>query len=945
MTINRGWVGRIALGTIAVWFLVLASHTVCAQRFGIRAQRGGEAYFGQPFGVVRMTLPDIAAETGTTGYSLSEANGRALYPVFTTGGPLGILRQRLGDGAAVQGGPVSVYFLFRGDEPLDITVAGGKTRTFRIKPQPNPRAHSRVLRTWWRQYSAAAENQIRQSDYPPVIETYLTTVLGRRLGLPDPLLGRLSDLRKSNSGNNTLALLLNTESIRQQSLEQSLTGASRDSGAADQPLPAEIDWRPTPISADIQDVEVEPIATRVPPQCFYIRFGNFDNYLWLRELMDENGGDIGRMVTARGHDARLNQRLQDQLGLKESALAKLLGGQVISDVAMIGRDTYMREGAAFGMLFQARNNLLESDLMKQRREAVNREKANGSTMTSIKINGHDVSFASTPDNRLRSFYAVDGKYHLVSTSRAVIEAFLATAKGGTSLAETPEFLLARSELPLDREDTIFVYLSPQFFQGLMSPQYQIELRRRLQAVNDLEVLQMAQWVARLEGRDESLDALVSANLVPASVRSRPDGSHPIIDGDRYLDSLRGGRGSFVPIPDMEITGVTGRESATYQGLFDFHSMQWNRMDPLIVALKRFSLPEPDRERLRIEARMLPFDRTKYGRFASVVGPPSRLELNKPVDDIINVQLVMRGGMLMQDVGPHLLVMGLQDAAVPLDFGRSSILRTLMILQRAPAYLGAWPKLGLLDLLPLGSAPDAAGYSRYPFGLWRRQSPDGFSLLSFDRNVLDATLPQLTTKQSEYLAQARVRVGDISQSKLLPWVEALSDHRAYQTSRANAELLHAVSQQLGVPRERAMDVAESILGVDLICTLGGEYVLQATEDGQQRWVSTRWPEQREQDGQEENGEAPEYSSPLTEWFRGLEADVIMLDDRVIAYAQLDMQRKPKPGGAEGNFPLFNLFRDNPFKSQGEIKPKEKDPFEQLPPPAPKPILEPEPLPTK
>ena len=947
MTRKLGSARDLALIMTAMLLLMLSVRSLNAQRFGLRGLRGSEAYLGQPFGVVRIALPvAVTAEAGTSGFSLRELNGRALYPVFTTGGPLGILRQRLGDGVPALGGPVSVYFLFRGAEPLDITIDAEQTHTFRITPKLDSRGHARILRTWWRQYSAAAENQIRQSDYPPVIETYLTSVLARRLGLADPLLGRLIDLRNLNEpGNQTLSLLLNTESARQKSLEQSLSGKFTDNGRTDQPLPAEISWTPTSVADNLADVKVEPIAQRVPAECFYLRFGSFKNYLWMRQLLDDFGGDLSRMVTARGHDAQLNQRLQNQLGLKESALAKIVGGQVISDVAMIGRDTYLREGAAFGILFQAKNKLLESDLMKQRRDAVKREQQNGASMSTIEIAGRTVSVASTPDNRLRSFYVIDDNYHLVSTSRAVIESFLATADGALSLAQTPEFLLARQELPLGRQDTVFVYLSPQFFQGLMSPQYQIELRRRLRAVNDLEVLQMAQWVARLEGIDDSLDALVSARLVPESVKLRPDGSFPVADRNQYVDSIRGARGSFVPIPDVKISGVTQREIAIYQELFEFHSTSWNQMDPLIVALKRFSLPDSERERLRIEARMLPFDRQKYGLITSVVGPPSKLELKRPQEDIINIQLLMRGGMLMQDVGPHLIVMGLQDAAMPLSLGRSSILRTLMVLQSAPAYLGAWPKLGLLDLLPIASGADVDGYSRLLFGLWRRQSPDGFSLLSFDQQVLETTLPQLTPQQSEYLAQVRVRVGDLSDSKLRPWIDAWSDYRAFQTSKANADLLHAVSQQLGVPREQALQVAESILDVNLICTLGGDYVLHEDADGQRSWVSTAWSgETKDQEKLRKQKEAPAVS-PIMEWFRGLEADLVMLDDRVIAYAQLDLRRQPSQQENEGGFPLFNLLRDNPFKSQGKIEPAEKDPFEQLPPPPPKPILESELLPEK
>ena len=78
-----------------------------------------------------------------------------------------------------------------------------------------------------------------------------------------------------------------------------------------------------------------------------------------------------------------------------------------------------------GMLFQASNTkILNNDLSQQRQRALDRAKANGATAQTLKIAGREVSFFSTPDNRLRSFHAVDGDFHLVTTSRAMVERFL-----------------------------------------------------------------------------------------------------------------------------------------------------------------------------------------------------------------------------------------------------------------------------------------------------------------------------------------------------------------------------------------------------------------------------------------------------------------------------------------------------------------------------------------
>src|SRR6185295_15471028 len=101
--------------------------------------------------------------------------------------------------------------------------------------------------------------------------------------------------------------------------------------------------------------EIEPLALHIPEGWFYVRFGRFSNYLWMNHLMEEYGGDISSMVSLRSYIAPMNKRLQYQLGLEQNVLGELLGDKVISDVALVGRDTFMREGAAMGIMFQAIN--------------------------------------------------------------------------------------------------------------------------------------------------------------------------------------------------------------------------------------------------------------------------------------------------------------------------------------------------------------------------------------------------------------------------------------------------------------------------------------------------------------------------------------------------------------------------------------------------------------
>src|SRR5690606_20696461 len=109
----------------------------------------------------------------------------------------------------------------------------------------------------------------------------------------------------------------------------------------------------------------------VPVECFYLRFGSFENYLWFDRLKDDYGGNIGQMVRLRGHHSGEDEKVQQQLALKQSPLAEVMGPQVISDVALIGRDLYLQQGPAIGMLFEARNTaLLQANLEGDRAAAL-----------------------------------------------------------------------------------------------------------------------------------------------------------------------------------------------------------------------------------------------------------------------------------------------------------------------------------------------------------------------------------------------------------------------------------------------------------------------------------------------------------------------------------------------------------------------------------------------
>lgn len=874
---------RNALGTLTLTAFIWGMCCALAIPSSALAQRlEGQAIPGQPFGVGVVTFPSQGdAAPPFTVPALEEQDGRVFYPAFSSGG---LLRSIVSNGnSGGPAGPITALFLFTGDEPLHLTLHGSQSTAVTLRPEAqSPRVQSRLLQRWWREFNSTASDLSRSGDFPPLVQIYLTEMLGQRLGLRPPILSRIAQ-GIPNDELEVFKLLLGTEGLHEAKLRESMS-RPRDPGPADEPLHEEVSWQ-SPDLPPMSDVDIEPIAKQVPEECFYIRFGNFENYLWLEDLLTSYGGDIGRMVAARGQDAKAGDRLRRQLSLPQTVLSKIFGSQLISDVALVGRDLYLQDGAAIGVLFQARNGtLLGVSIRQQRNQILASERDAGVTLENVKIAGQDVSFLSTPDNQIRSYYAIKGDYHLVSTSRDVIERFLVLKNGQGSLASSPEFRRARAAMPLTRDDTIFLFLSSRFLGGLFTPEYQIELNRRLHALVDLELVRLAQLAAATEKQPAAtVDDLIAGGFLPSGFGRQPDGSGPILEADRVIDSLRGARGSFLPIPDADVTHASARENEQFLALAQAQLLRWQSLDPISVAIRRETLPG-NRERMNLEANIPIFAEAKYGKYLSMLGPPVTQKVLPRPGDVISVQAAVTGGQYSAVVPPHLLFVGVKDQPLPnINPADAGLFQWIRLLRSVPGYIGAWPKPGFVDWLPLRNnqvTPD--GFSRLPFDVWRWQG-DGFSLLSFQRPILEDVVPQLAFAESDDPAQLRLHVADLSESQLSDGVNALYYQRAWQTSGANVLLLQSLTQQLRVPPDQALSTAESLLDTHLVCPLGGKYEFIQAPNGRVQWQSTAWL----------NGNADgvpvDYRSPLLQWFRGLDLSLTKSENQISIRSTIELQR--------------------------------------------------------
>ncbi|MEZ6135703.1 MAG: hypothetical protein R3C53_12405 [Pirellulaceae bacterium] len=946
------------------------------QPFSPSAGSVPRAVAGEPFGVftAEIPLPPGFNTSQTPRVLVEDTDGRIFYPVVKVrfvevveevpeppriigrpGGLIDRVRSAIRGESKKRQVPVSIEVaaLFRGTKPLTVNLVGDVTMRVPIAPQVYSEAtHRKLAVDWWNDYTDAAKQAVSGNDAPSLIHKYLTTMLADRMQLPrvdlDPPAAEDKAKSELDQPLQTLSLLAAIEPLRDQILEDVINHPGDLSGD-ELPLPPEPNWQPTVLPPIGDDVPIEALAGRVPPECFYLRFGSFANYVWFQEIAERYGGDIGQAVLLRGFNYEASARMERMLASKMTAIGKMFGDKLIGDMAIVGSDLYMKEGASLGVVFYATNpKLLKAAFDSDRRAVIS--KTPGASLQEIEIAGKPVSLLSTPDNRVRSFQVIDGDYIFVTTSSTLARRFIEVGLGQPSLASTPAFRWARTWMPDANDYSVFGYFSPEFFHRLVSPQYQIELRRRLEAIAHLEVAEVASQTALAEGaKADDIEALQRAELLPPWFDVRPDAARILRSGERWIDSARGARGSFLPIADVEIKSVTEREAQGYAQISSYYQDQWQRMDPMLVGLRRFRVePKPGfttapgafREQVAFEGYIAPFEAEKYGWIARQLAQPSPVEIQLPADDAVSVQLHMRGnsGLLAAPDDYHLFA-GVKDMLPPAPEDTQGLIKTLRALRAAPAYLGAWPKPGLIEKLPLGlglARPDYAGFSRMLGGLWRWQDQE-FSLLSFDRSILDQAIPQLGVRQSTDLAQARAQVADLSGSQLSKWINQIWYERGLRASRANTLFLDHVHQQLKVPGNDCLDVAQRLLDVKLQCPLGGDFVFTALPVATGGSTTGGWWQctATQNVTYSERGKPlppPDYSAPWIDWFRGGKLHLTQQPDSLAVVGSFELEMQPlrvqidpnqEPASSllpPMNFDLFNL----PLKLFGQDgqQPQEK-----------------------
>lgn len=838
---------------------VIAAHVAVGAAAAAEIEITGDSLRHRDFGVgiITVTFPVDAVDLpvikpDVASVYLVESEGRILYPAFM------VNDKPYPASESVSAKSIRAYYRFRGPESPNVKlhIAGHAP----VQPPGGIKTSFADLEAlWWEAFSLNARERAKADEFPPQVENYLTLLWARRLATRPPSLA--TPWSGHDAIDRSLGLLMGAESIRTAMQRSTVLGDTERRLKADQLLPSPARTPPVELP-DFDEVPFEPIANHVPPDCFYVRFGSFANFRWMRQAMEKWGGSTRDLVAIRGIRYHLHDRLEQQLALRETALSKLFGDAVISDVAAIGTDPFFRAGAGWGIVFEARNGaVLKSQISKLRRDVLAANSA--AEEQKLTIQKRSVSFIATPDNRVRSFYVIDGDYHLVTTSREIVEQFLLVADGEKSLGDLREFRYGRHKMPHEESQALFIYMSDPFFRQLIGPKYRVEMTRRMRAVAEIELVEIARLAAKAEGveiksvsdlmNNDPLGGAVHIGYLPPDFLTRPDDSRTIIQEDgQVVDSLRGARGSFLPVLDAQVTRVTDAEFNAYERFRRAYERQWTRMDPVIIAMSRKPIAGTKQERLTFDIHITPYARRQYADLVRGLLPAGDVRLAPIKSDLASVDGHFRlGGLSGYGFA------GLRDHTpnIPIKNGRADVR------QVSPGEFAAYFSMIAHDRYrEIG--PDTQGddvIAGSPFvtqpietkGDWPRTIRQELKMVKTPRPV-----------------QLGVRINDLGNREITPMLDTLGYLQARRTSSSNARFMAVLSDQLKVAPVDAFAVAKRVLGGTPICPLQGEYKLQPTKGGRQSWTSTAWAKPSYVD---EDAAPADYEFPFLRWFHGLDLE--------------------------------------------------------------------------
>lgn len=877
---------------------------------------------GEPFGVAFLEVEfDPGADwkyVEDVPLKIVAKDGKAMYGAFRY-----VNARRETTRMPAEPARLQTWFLFSGAPPSQVSLISADQPVFRdvaLKNQGPEKTHRELRDAWWSRFL----NFHMEHASPELnsVSQYFVTMLANRFELSAPRDRRVSESSSSleKEFERTAGMLFGFESVRLAMMASPTPTQSQSSELAGEELPQPLQIRSVAVPTVRQSVTIEPIAMRVPEECFYMRCFRVQNYAWVRSLVQGWGGDLDGIVATPAVDNRLRERIETQLALNLTELMKSGVDDHLADCALIGLDPFFNDGAALGVLLEAsQNDQLAQILANERHRAA---MAGGLKEQKLQISGSTVSLLSTRHHEVRSFHAKSGRFHLITNSQALAQRFLETERGARSLGQLAEYRYARSEVDAnpDGQCVAWLYLPDPFFRNITSPRYRIELERRRQAARDLVTLGLARMAAEAESELMlSVDDLIRHKYLTEEFGRRPDHSQSQIEDQMICDSLRGCHGTFLPIADVSVDRCTRSESRAYREFQDRYQKEWRTMDPVLLTFCRNALQKSGRESVVLRIRVTPYAQNEYQFLRDhLYRKPSARRIAMQSDELLGVSSRLNGG---EDLWVHA---GLNDADIAYELRDGDIHRLGENVGKSFAQTHSYAIVTdqrremvyrLIDFVASiksrkatqiqpGSERASGNFLATVIGFILPfeqiianmvesaldkygQTGNDATVLAHDRKLGSEILQRHPAEDTPRPAQLFMQLRDVKNSRVYDYLRAWTFISSRRMSASDAAIINRTSDMLQREPKELRDDLERILNAAIVCPTGGTYQFQDATLRSGYLVSSGWGATSVKT---ETAVPENYEFPFFAWLRGLSLECTLDTNSLHSRLELEVQCK-------------------------------------------------------
>ena len=407
------------------------------------------------------------------------------------------------------------------------------------------------------------------------------------------------------------------------------------------PAIAQHPWKDM-VAALGKSVPDEPLAHAAPARFYFVRFASLAHMFRLLDEADTWITPVASLNSGQAQNLDLGKRYETQLGLQRSQVSRVLGPQVVTDLAVVGSDPYLREGSDVTFIFRAKNQTAFQAGMAS--ALAGHVAAHGKqTSQMIDYAGEKITVTRSQDGEVRQHRADVGGFALVSNSLVGIKAVIDTVKGrAPALADALDFcyMMARdADVPAD----ILAFMSDAFVAEVVGPRQKILEARRMVALSDLMAPGNA---ALLYGWMFGRTPRGSEDLAAAGLLGKDELKHVAGEPSAWTPgnparSSWGTVASLTPLIDLPAPAkVTETERDAYRLFANSYQSNWSTyMDP---ACLRLALDPAGKHAIRADLRILPIiEDSDYRKMQRSVGEAR-------IDDPASAS----GAMFSLGVGPR-----------------------------------------------------------------------------------------------------------------------------------------------------------------------------------------------------------------------------------------------------------------------------------------------------